>query len=135
MRIVVVGIIVGGAIALAFLFLSSGGSDSKYRSQAESDRATAALAVAKCDSEMSTLDAEIESARRDPATAPQRTSKLIADRLSVCTKAQAAAQRARAVSKNDKHLEVAIERVARHLERIATTSPASIVAGSAAGSN
>jgi hypothetical protein len=134
MKIAVVGIIVGVAAALAFVLLSGGGSDSPYRSRAESDRATAAIAVAKCDAAMSTLDADLEAASREPSTATQRRGNVIADRLSACTKAQAAAQRARSVSKNDKQLAVAIERIAKHLERVSGTSPAA-TAGSARGSN
>ena len=95
--IALVGILVGVGVALAFIFIG-GGSDPKYRSHAEADRANAAILVAKCDAAMSSLDTAMESAKADPALAVQRTSKLIADRLTTCTKAQAAAQRAKAVS-------------------------------------
>lgn len=119
MKIAIVGILIGLAIAIAFVLFDSKSPpaeiDDKHRA--------AAIFVARCDAQMSSLDAALGSSQAPGAA--------IASRLDACTRAKAAVERARA-EKGSHQLDVAFDRVTQHLARLATLGGSG--AGSAPGS-
>jgi hypothetical protein len=113
MRIAIVGVVVGLAVALGIIFMSTGKAPPPVNEQHQA----AAIQVARCDAMMSRLDAEVGSGNASAA---------IATRIQACTKAKVLVERAQA-SKPSTQLDVAYDRVNKHLARLG--------AGSAAGSN
>ena len=104
MRIAIVGVVLGVAIALGIVFLSGHKASHPVNEQ----RQAAAIQVARCDAQMSTLDAAVGSGNASAA---------IATRIQTCTKAKSLVERARAI-KPSTQLDVAYERVTRHLARL-----------------
>lgn len=116
MKIAVIGVLIGIAIAVAVVLLDSGPGapdavDDKHKA--------AAILVARCDAAMSSLDLELGSGHSRSAA--------IASRIDQCTRAKAAVERAQA-ARSSHQLESALDRVTKHLEQLAA------MAGSGAGS-
>ena len=105
MRIAIVGIVLALAVGLAFLLMSGG---NKAPQAVDDQHKAAAIQVARCDAAMSTLDTEVERGNASAA---------IATRIQTCTKAKSLVERARAI-KPSTQLDVAYERVTRHLARL-----------------
>jgi hypothetical protein len=115
MKIAVIGILIGIALAVAFVLLDSG---SPKPDAIDDQHKAAAILVARCDAAMSSLDVALGSNQPRGAT--------IASRIELCTRAKAMVEKAQA-ARNSPQLDVAHKRLLEHLARLE--------AGSAAGSN
>ncbi|HSD86977.1 MAG TPA: hypothetical protein VLB44_05660 [Kofleriaceae bacterium] len=121
MKLAVVGVVIGIAIAVTLLFATSGTKTEPTK--VETDRANAAITVAKCDSGMATLSAEIGKALKDPATLRQQVSQILVVHQEVCTKAANNVRVARQ-ARPDNQLDTAIKRMDGHLARLQGISQA-----------